>query len=77
MNPRERLLSVIERLSDEKLEQLYDYASQLKDASRPSSADGLGFLEQLSRIQIDGPEDFAENLDLYLTGERQFDPNLH
>jgi hypothetical protein len=33
-------------------------------------AKNSGFLATLSQIQIDGPEDFAANLDLYLSGEK-------
>jgi hypothetical protein len=29
-----------------------------------------GLLARLQTIQIDGPEDFSENLDLYLSGEK-------
>jgi hypothetical protein len=28
-------------------------------------------LEKLKKIQIDGPEDFSNNLDVYLSGEKR------
>jgi hypothetical protein len=76
MTTKERILAEIEGLSEEQLEALYALVKQFLQAQRKRPAQP-GFLEQLSRIQIDGPEDFAENIDLYLSGEKQFDPNLH
>jgi hypothetical protein len=40
------------------------------DAQRANAATS-SFLERLSRIQINGPEDFAENVDLYLLNDPQ------
>lgn len=36
----------------------------------------IGFLERLSEIAIAGPEDFAENHDLYLNGKTSLDDAL-
>lgn len=36
----------------------------------------VGFLERLSEIRIDGPEDFSENFDLYLSGKKSLDAAL-
>lgn len=33
-------------------------------------------LSKLKQIKIDGPEDFAENLDLYLSGEKRIEPDI-
>ena len=34
-------------------------------------------MSQLRKIKINAPEDFAANLDLYLSGEKQTDSNIH
>jgi len=75
MTTKERLLLEIEKLNQEELAELFalvkSFLQTKQKLARPT------FLEQLSRIQINGPEDFAENLDLYLSGEKLFDPNFH
>lgn len=76
MTTKEQLLLQIDRLDEEELEILYQLVerflqTRLQQPSKPS------FLEQLAQIQLDGPKDFAENVDLYLTGEKQVEANLH
>ena len=39
-----------------------------------AARNGEGLFEMLRRIKIQGPPDFSENLDLYLSGEKVFDP---
>jgi len=33
-------------------------------------------MSKLKNIKIDGPEDFAENIDLYLSGEKRIEPDI-
>lgn len=75
MTTKERLLQEIEQLDDAELEALFTLVRQFL-AQLPADEEG-NLLERLSSIQIDGPIDFSENLDQYLTGEKAIDPSLH
>lgn len=76
MTTKEKILQELDNLNEEELEAFDKLLQQFLQARREKAAQPT-LLEQLSRIQIDGPEDFAENIDLYLTGEKQFAPDLH
>ena len=65
---KELIKSEIEKVPEERLDELYEV---VKNYTRGEpSANGKPLLTRLSAISIDGPEDFAENLDLYLSGEK-------
>ncbi len=67
MISKELIKSEIEKVPDNRLEELY---SLVKTYSQPTgNGDGRSFMAKLREIAIDGPDDFAENIDLYLTGE--------
>ncbi|HXI24091.1 MAG TPA: hypothetical protein VNG71_09450 [Pyrinomonadaceae bacterium] len=58
----------IERVPDERLDSLY---SVVKEFARPAPVNGgRSLMSKLREISIDAPEDFAENIDLYLSGEK-------
>ncbi len=76
MSTKELLVSQIDALSQDELEEIYAFVKQYL-ASRTQEKTRPGFLERLGKIQIDGPEDFAENIDLYLSGEKQIVPAVH
>lgn len=58
----------IEKVPEDRLEELY---SIVRSYSEPNgNCDGRSLMSKLRAITIDGPEDFAENIDLYLTGEK-------
>ncbi len=76
MTTKERILHELDRLDDQELESFYRLVEQFLEA-RQQKTNQPGFLERLAKIQIDGPVDFSENIDLYLTGEKQLDRNLH
>jgi hypothetical protein len=68
MISKELIKSEIEKVPDNRLEELY---SVVRTYSKPTgNGDGRSFMSKLSEITINGPEDFAENIDLYLTGEK-------
>ena len=68
MISKELIKAEIERVPDERLDVLY---SVVKEFARPASVDsGRSLMSKLREISIDGPEDFAENIDLYLSGEK-------
>jgi hypothetical protein len=76
MTTKERILHELDQLDEEELEILYQLIEQFLTA-RQQEITEPSFLERLAKIQIDGPVDFAENIDLYLTGEKQIDPDLY
>lgn len=74
MTTKELIHIEIERIPEEDLDKLYDI---IKSFTRPiPKGDGRSLMSKLRSIQIDGPEDFAANLDLYLSGEKQFEPDI-
>ncbi len=74
MTKKELLLKELEQLDEEELDALFSLIQQFLE--QRSADSGLGFLERLSEIQINGPEDFSENFDLYLSGEKSLDAAL-
>jgi hypothetical protein len=74
MTTKELIYAEIEQVDDDLLDELYAIIKQFtqsKQAAKPS------LMEKLKRIQIDAPEDFAANLDLYLSGEKRAESDLH
>ncbi len=67
MTTKDRLMREIDQLDEDELQALFALIQEFL-AQRVSDDAGT-FLERLSNVQIDGPVDFAQNLDLYLAGE--------
>jgi hypothetical protein len=68
MISKELIKAEIERVPDELLDVLY---SVVKEFARPATTNGgPSLMSKLREISIDGPSDFAENIDLYLSGEK-------
>jgi hypothetical protein len=68
MVTKEIIKSELDRVPEERLEELYEV---VKVYSRPETpTNGDSFLSKLRKITIEGPEDFAANIDLYLTGDK-------
>jgi hypothetical protein len=76
MTTKEKILQELDNLNEEELEAFHELVRQFLQTRQEKPAQP-SLLERLSRIQIDGPEDFAQNIDLYLSGEKQFDPDPH
>lgn len=74
MTTKELLWREIEHLDEEDLEALFVLIRDFLD--QKSNDENVGFLERLSEITIEGPEDFSENFDLYLSGEKSLDAAL-
>jgi hypothetical protein len=70
MTKKERIHAEIERLNEASLDEVYALIQRLTEAEA-ATARKPGVLSRLQRIKINAPEDFAANLDLYLTGEKQ------
>ncbi len=71
MISKETIKSEIEKVPPERLEELYQI---VRSFTVPGTRKAHGsFMSRLRKIQIDGPEDFATNIDLYLPGEKPID----
>ena len=71
MVTKDEIKTEIEKVPDERLDELYRV---VRTFTQDKSSDAKeNFLLRLSRIKIDGPEDFAANFDLYLNGEKSID----
>jgi hypothetical protein len=62
------IVQEIDRFSDNDLEALYELIQTFGQTRQQNKKASL--MSQLRQIQIDGPEDFSRNLDLYLNGEK-------
>ena len=68
MISKELIKAEIENVPEERLDQLF---SVVKEFTRPlANNGGRSLMSKLREISIEGPEDFAENIDFYLTGEK-------
>jgi hypothetical protein len=75
MTLKERIKAEVDEVSDERLDELYSLVRQFKKEPEPREG-RPSLMSRLKRIKIDAPEDFAANLDLYLSGEKSVDPDL-
>jgi len=75
MSTKELIQAELDTLSDEDLDALYALIKQFIQSKRPAKPRSL--MATLRGIQIDAPPDFAANLDLYVSGEKRAEPDLH
>jgi hypothetical protein len=71
MVTREEIKSELEKVPEERLAELYQLVRDFI-RSKPSSSKPT-LMSKLSRIRINAPPDFSENIDLYLTGEKSIE----
>lgn len=71
MITKEVIKAELEKVPPERLEELYHVIKPftLSQVSPPEKS----FMTRLREIKIDGPEDFAANIDMYLNGEKAVD----
>lgn len=75
MTTKELIQVEIASVPEEELERLYEWIKSFNQL-RPKD-DGRSFMSKLLSIQFDGPEDLASNHDLYFTGEKCEEPDIH
>jgi hypothetical protein len=75
MSTKELIQAELETLSDKDLDELYALIKRFIQSKRPAKPRSL--MDTLRGIQIDAPSDFAANLDLYVSGEKRGEPDLH
>jgi len=74
MTTKELIYSEIDQIEEVYLNDLYQIITLFVQSKEPQKKPGL--MTKLRQIQIDAPEDFAANLDLYLSGEKNASTNL-
>jgi|RhiMetdeSRZDD1v2_1073273.scaffolds.fasta_scaffold392319_3 hypothetical protein len=75
MSTKELIQAELDTLSDADLDALYALIKQFIQSKRPAKPRSL--MATLRGIHIDAPPDFAANLDLYVSGEKRAEPDLH
>ena len=75
MRTKELIQAEIDRISEEDLDELYSLVKDFTQSKQPSRKQSL--MAKLRRIRIDAPEDFSTNFDLYASGEKGADSDLH
>ncbi|MFP4319831.1 MAG: hypothetical protein ACLFQ7_12805 [Phormidium sp.] len=70
MNIRQLIDEEISKLEEEQLAELYEI---VKDFSRSQSKTNNSLFTKLKQVKLEGPVDFAANVDLYLNGEKKID----
>ena len=75
MTTKELIKSEIDVIDDEYLDELYKIIKQFikTKAGAGKAAQPNELMTRLRAHKIQGPEDFSENLDLYLSGEKRAD----
>jgi hypothetical protein len=76
MTLKELIKAEVDEVSEERLDELYILVRQFNEVPPSPSESRPSLMSRLKRIKIDAPEDFAANLDLYLSGEKSVDPDL-
>ncbi len=69
MISKEAIKSEIEKVPSERLDELYQIVRSFA-AHHDAGKANKSFMSRLREIQLDGPEDFAANIDQYLSGEK-------
>lgn len=69
MTVKELIYAEIDKVGEENLNELYEVVKRFTQTKATQPKPGV--LSRLKRIKIQAPEDFAANLDLYLSGEKQ------
>ncbi|KPQ37926.1 MAG: Fibronectin-binding protein (FBP) [Phormidium sp. OSCR] len=70
MNIRQLIDEEISKLEEEQLAEIYEI---VKDFSRSQSKTNNSLFTKLKQVKLEGPVDFAANVDLYLNGEKKID----
>jgi len=68
MTTKELIQAEIDRMSEQRLEELYRLIKSFAQSKEPDQKPSL--MSRLKEVQIEAPEDFAANFDLYLSGEK-------
>lgn len=70
MTTREIIQLELDKLTEDDLSELLRVIRSLDQAKDKPAPREPGLLAKLKKVKIEGPKDFAANLDLYLSGEK-------
>jgi hypothetical protein len=74
MATKEQIKAEIDSIDEEYLDELYalvrSFTLSRKQASKGS------FMSKFKSVRIDAPDDFAANLDMYVSGEKRADSDI-
>ena len=70
MNIRQLIDEEISKLEEEQLAEIHEI---VKDFSRSQSKTNNSLFTKLKQVKLEGPVDFAANVDLYLNGEKKWE----
>lgn len=71
MNIREEIVAKIQKLPENVLPEVFEFVEKMEN-----SEEKPGLLKRLQKIKIQAPPDFAENIDLYMNGEKSIEENI-
>lgn len=71
MTIREEIVAKVQNLPENVLPDVYEFVEKITERKEKPS-----LMEQLRKIKIQGPPDFAENLDFYMSGEKKIEENI-
>jgi ABC-type dipeptide/oligopeptide/nickel transport system ATPase component len=71
MTTKELIQAEIKNLSEEELRYLYCLVKEFTRSKSKNQKSSL--MSRLRKVKIDAPEDFADNYDLYMSGEKSFE----
>ncbi len=69
MTTRELIIKELENLKEDELKIVYEKIKKVTTGKRKTKKTVLLF-DELKKIEINGPEDFAENFNQYSSGEK-------
>jgi hypothetical protein len=75
MTTKELIQAELDRVSEEDLDELYKLVKNFAESKKIGANES--FMSKLRSIKIDAPEDYSANFDLYVSGEKSADPDLH
>jgi hypothetical protein len=70
MTTKQLLEAELDKLSEDELGELLRIARSLSETKGDPRKGETGLLSKLREVSIEAPEDFAANLDLYVSGEK-------
>jgi hypothetical protein len=75
MTTKELIQAEIDRVSEDNLDELYSLVKDFTQSKQQSRKQSL--MSKLKAIRIDAPEDFSTNFELYASGEKGAESDLH
>lgn len=74
MTTKDLIHAEIDRVAEQDLDELYKL---VEDFIESKGSQKRSLMSRLRDIRINAPKDFSTNFDLYSSGEKRAEPNLH